>query len=162
MSSRQSVFRGSSFNVTMGSGMVYLQHVSFLDNQKSYRGGSCPPSYPDTIPLSKCARNCTLPRLFANATRDSLRHYQDADGLEVDVVIELADGTWVGVEVKLGEDKVPEGMANLERLCKKVAVNPAARNPEPALMTVVTANLLFARFDRGHGVYVPPLTTLCP
>ena len=30
---------------------------------------------------------------LATATRDSLRYYQDADGLEVDVVIELVDGT---------------------------------------------------------------------
>ena len=29
---------------------------------ESYRGGPCPPSYLDAILLSKCAKNCTLPR----------------------------------------------------------------------------------------------------
>ena len=29
---------------------------------ESYRGGPCPPSNLDAIPLPKCARNCTLPR----------------------------------------------------------------------------------------------------
>ncbi len=99
---------------------------------------------------------------LANATRDSLRYYQDADGLEVDAVIELADGTWAAIEVKLGEDKVPEGIANLGRLRRKVAANPAARNPEPAFMAVVTANSPFARYDREHGVYVLPLAALRP
>ena len=35
---------------------------------ESYRGGPCPPSYLDAILLSKCAKNCTLPKfLFAIA-----------------------------------------------------------------------------------------------
>ena len=57
---------------------------------------------------------------------------------------------------------MPEGIENLERLRKKVAANPAARNPEPAFMAVVTANSPFARYDREHGVYVLPLTALRP
>lgn len=40
---RKSVPRDSSFNVTMCPDVIYLQHVSFLDDQESYRGGSCPP-----------------------------------------------------------------------------------------------------------------------
>ncbi len=37
--------------------------ICFLSRQlESYRGGPCPPFYLDAIPLSKCARNCTLPR----------------------------------------------------------------------------------------------------
>ena len=40
-----------------------LPPICFLSRQlESYRGGPCPPpSYLDAIPLSKCARNCTLP-----------------------------------------------------------------------------------------------------
>ena len=92
----------------------------------------------------------------------SLRYYRDADGLEVDLIIELRDGRWAGIEIKLGEDKVEDGIAHLVRLRNKVAANPAARNPQPVFMAVITANSPFARYDRKHDVYVFPITALRP
>ena len=62
--------------------------------------------------------------------------------------------------VKLGESKVPAAIKNLKRLRAKVAANPAARNPEPAFMAVVTAMSPFARYDRENDVYVFPLSAL--
>ena len=100
--------------------------------------------------------------LLDDAGIEPLHYYQDADGLEVDAIIELADGRWAGIEIKLGEDKVPDGIRNLERLRSKVANNPAARNPQPAFMAVLTATSPFARYDREHDVYVFPLTALRP
>ena len=36
--------------------------ICFVSRQlESYRGGPCPPFYLDAIPLSKCAKYCTLP-----------------------------------------------------------------------------------------------------
>lgn len=99
---------------------------------------------------------------LADATIDPLRYYQDADGLEVDAIIELRDGRWAGIEVKLGESKVSDGIANLNRLRKKVLSNPAARNREPSFMAVVTANSPFARYDREGDAYVFPITALRP
>ena len=96
------------------------------------------------------------------AGRDSLRYYADADGLEVDVVIELKDGRWAAIEVKLGEDKVPKAVANLQRLCRKVANNPAARNPAPAFTAVLTATAPFCRRDPETGTYIFPLSALRP
>lgn len=98
--------------------------------------------------------------LLDGAWMEPVRYYQDADGLEVDVIIELSDGRWAGIEIKLGEDKVPEGTRNLQRLRKKIALNPAARNPEPTFMAIITANSPFARYDRENDVYVFPLTAL--
>ena len=92
----------------------------------------------------------------------SLRYYGDSDGLEVDVIIELRDGRWAALEVKLGEAKVPDGIRNIERLRKKVASNPAARNPEPEFSAVVTATSTFCRHDAEHDVYVFPITALRP
>ena len=97
-----------------------------------------------------------------NALPDPLRYYQDADGLEVDAIIELRDGRWAGIEVKLGENKVPDGVANLNRLRRKVLLNPAARNSEPSFMAVVTASSPFARYDRENDMYVFPITALRP
>ena len=92
----------------------------------------------------------------------SLRYYGDSDGLEVDVIIELRDGRWAALEVKLGETKVPDGIRNIERLREKVASNPAARNPEPEFSAVVTATSPFCRHDAEHDVYVFPITALRP
>ena len=90
----------------------------------------------------------------------SLRYYGDSDGLEVDVVIELRDGRWAALEIKLGEAKVPDGIKNIERLREKVASNPAARNPKPEFCAVVTATSPFCRYDAAHDVYVFPITAL--
>ena len=92
----------------------------------------------------------------------SLRYYGDSDGLEVDAIIELRDGRWAALEVKLGEAKVPDGIRNIERLRQKVAANPAARNPKPAFSAVLTATSPFCRYDAEHDIYVFPITALKP
>ncbi|WP_417053423.1 hypothetical protein [Ellagibacter isourolithinifaciens] len=73
-------------------------------------------------------------------------------------VIELRDGRWAALEIKLGEAKVPDGIRNIERLREKVASNPAARNPKPEFCAVVTAMSPFCRYDAAHDVYVFPIT----
>lgn len=92
----------------------------------------------------------------------SLRYYGDSDGLEADAIIELRDGRWAALEVKLGEAKVPDGIRNIERLRQKVAANPAARNPKPAFSAVLTATSPFCRYDAEHDIYVFPITALKP
>ncbi len=92
----------------------------------------------------------------------SLSYYGDSDGLEVDVIIELRDGHWAAIEIKLGEAKVADGISNIKRLRKKVASNPAARNPQPEFCAVVTATSPFCRYDAENDVYVFPITALQP
>ena len=97
-----------------------------------------------------------------NASSSPVYYYRDADGLEVDVIIELKDGRWAAIEIKLGEDKVADGISSLKRLRKKVALNPAARNPAPSFMAVVTGVGEFARYDKENDVYVIPFPCLEP
>ena len=101
-------------------------------------------------------------RCLPGYSRESMRYYADADGLEVDLIIELTDGRWAGIEIKLGESKVPQGVSNLRRLAAKVSSNPAARNPSPAFMAVVVGRGTIARYLRDEGVYVLPFDTLEP
>lgn len=96
------------------------------------------------------------------APADSLHYYRDSDGLEVDAIIELMDGRWAGIEVKLGEDKLEEAISSLDRLRRKVARNPMARNPAPAFMAVLVGAGELARHDKDADVYVMPLTCLGP
>ena len=49
-----------------------------------------------------------------------------------------------------------------ERLRKKVASNPAARNPKLEFCAVVTAMSPFCRYDAAHDVYVFPIIALRP
>lgn len=100
----------------------------------------------------------TLP----DAAPDSVKYYRDSDGLEVDAIIELRDGRWAALEAKLGEAGVEAGIKSLLRLKRKIAANPAARNPEPSFLAVVTGAGEAARYDEEAGVYVVPLTTLAP
>ena len=86
-------------------------------------------------------------------------YYGDADGLEADIIIELPDGRWAALEVKLSEAKVPDAEKSLLRLRDKVARNPAARNPEPEFMAVLVGKATFCR-RLPSGVYVVPITEL--
>lgn len=90
-----------------------------------------------------------------------VRYYRDSDGLEVDAIIELKDGRWAGIEIKLGANKAEAAEKSLLRLAKKVAANPAARNPEPSFLAVLTGRTDF-KYQTESGVYVFPLTCLAP
>ena len=69
-----------------------------------------------------------------------VRYYRDDSGLEVDTVIELADGRWAAFEIKASEAKVDEGAANLERLREKLCGNPRARVRPPEFMAVIISS----------------------
>lgn len=49
-------------------------------------------------------------------------YYRDEKGLEVDAVIELGDGRWGAIEIKLSEDSLSDEVsAKLLRLKEKVS-----------------------------------------
>ncbi|WP_180326760.1 ATP-binding protein [Raoultibacter phocaeensis] len=96
---------------------------------------------------------------MSQAQLDPLRYYRDADGLEVDVIIELRDGRWGAIEVKLGANKADAGVRNLLRLKNKIAANPAARNPEPSFMLVLVGKTDY-QYRTPEGVIVAPITEL--
>lgn len=99
-------------------------------------------------------------RALPGASMESLFYYRDSDGLEVDAVIELRDGRWAPIEIKLGEDKVPQAVESIRRLRNKVAANPAARNPLPSFSAVIVGSGEYARYDRESDIYIIPLTAL--
>jgi len=89
----------------------------------------------------------------------SVRYYRDSDGLEVDAIIELRDGRWAGIEIKLGDSKISEGVRSLLKLKEKVSSNPMARNAEPSFMAVLVGKTEFCR-KTPDGIYVIPATSL--
>lgn len=79
-------------------------------------------------------------------------HYRDTDGLEVDIVIELADGSLIAIEVKAASQVTAKAWRNLERFRDRFEDRH------------VTAVCLYAgqRAWTLHGwLHILPITVLC-
>ena len=83
--------------------------------------------------------------------------YEDNNGLEINAIMELRDGTWGAFEIKLGEHQVETAARSLLRLRDKMALNGA---PPPACLCVITGGG-FGRL-REDGIYVVPVNALGP
>jgi predicted AAA+ superfamily ATPase len=88
-----------------------------------------------------------------------LKYYLDDTGLEVDVIIQLQDGRWGCIDVKLSEDKVAQGVEHLITLRKRIAENEAMKNQQPSFLAVLVGRTSFAR-TTTEGVHVIPITSL--
>lgn len=109
---------------------------------------------------SLCMRDLAVyAQALPNVGFEPVRYYRDDTGLEVDAIIELADGRWAAIECKVSEDKVPEAVENLLRLRKKLCKNPHTRVREPEFLAVVTGISKYAR-QTSEGVYVLPIRCL--
>ncbi|MBW3081326.1 ATP-binding protein [Bifidobacterium saguinibicoloris] len=107
-----------------------------------------------------CVRDLLVyARALPDIGMEPVRYYHDDSGLECDVIIELADGRWAGVEIKASEDKVPAAAANLNRMREKLLRNPGARTREPEFLAVLVGVGEFA-YRREDGIYVIPVATL--
>ncbi|WP_162178997.1 ATP-binding protein [Bifidobacterium stellenboschense] len=85
--------------------------------------------------------------------------YRDDKGLEADAIIELEDGRWGAVEIKLGENKTQEGVDSLLKVRNTVMANPYSQQREPSFLMVIVGNGVYARATK-EGVYVVPVTLL--
>ena len=74
-------------------------------------------------------------RVHAQAADAQVFHYREKDGLEVDAVVEAADGRWAAFEIKLGERWVEDGASNLRRLAGRM--EHSDHGPPAALAVVV-------------------------
>ena len=97
-------------------------------------------------------------RVYSEKLNGTLHHYRDNTGLEADAVIQLRDGRWAPIEVKLfNPDRIEEGARNLKRLKNKI---DTGKMQPPSFMMVVTAGC--KAILREDGVYVVPLSMLAP
>ena len=86
-------------------------------------------------------------------------YYGDDTGLEVDFVLQMPDGRWGAIEVKLSEEKVPDGVASLVRLRNLAARNAAQRIPAPSFLAVLVGRGSYAH-NTPEGVRVVPIRML--
>ena len=97
-------------------------------------------------------------RVYAQANDCRISYFRDNASLEVDAVIERADGEWMAAEIKLGGEKLINHAVNsLLRLRSRVDTN---RMGEPSALVVITATGY--GYDRPDGTTVLPITALGP
>lgn len=94
-------------------------------------------------------------RIYAEPLGGIVRHYRDSAGREVDAIVELPDGSWIAVEVKLAASREDEAVASLDRF---VANLDPARTPGPVAKVVITGGQY--GYTRADGVHVVPIGAL--
>jgi hypothetical protein len=102
---------------------------------------------------SLCVRDL---RIYAQAMEGEVSYYRDENGLEVDAGVQLYDGRWGAVEVKIGgQEEIEKAAGNLKKLLEKI---DHEKTGEPAFLMVLTAKGFAYR--RTDGVYVVPIGCL--
>ena len=96
-------------------------------------------------------------RVHAQAADAQVFHYREKDGLEVDAVVEAADGRWAAFEIKLGERWVDDAAGNLRRLARRM--EHSDHGPPAALAVIVPTG--FGSVRPGN-VGVVPIGALGP
>ncbi len=96
-------------------------------------------------------------RVYAQATDARVLQYRDSHGLEVDAIVEVADGRWAAFEVKLGAGQIDQAVANLERFAKQIDTDKCGS--PTALGVIVGTGYGYVRKD---GIMVIPIGALGP
>ena len=101
---------------------------------------------------SLCIRDL---RIYAESIDGSVYHYRDKNGLKIDAFVQLADGRWGSIEVKLGAGEVDNACDNLLKL--KQVVDTDKMN-EPSFLMVLTGTEY--AFQMKNGIWIVPLGCL--
>jgi uncharacterized protein len=96
-------------------------------------------------------------RVYAQASDAQVLHYKDNTDLEVDAVVETADGRWAAFEVKLGVGAIDEAAAGLLKFADRIDMRKCGK--PRALAVIVATGFAYRRPD---GVGVIPIGTLGP
>lgn len=96
-------------------------------------------------------------RIYAQAADAQVLQYRDNTGLEVDAILEAADGRWAAFEIKLGPGQTEEAAASLLRFAERV---DTAKCGKPSALSVIVGTGY--GYVRPDGVAVVPIGALGP
>ncbi len=91
-------------------------------------------------------------RVYAQADDAAVRQYRDNTGLEIDAIVEAADGRWAAFEIKLGSGHIDSAAKALLKFRDRV--DQASIGPPAALSVIVATGYAYQRED---GVSVVPI-----
>lgn len=92
-------------------------------------------------------------RIYIESLGGNLYHYRDYNtGIEVDTIVELSDGEYGAIEIKLGSNEEEDAVKTLKKFYDSAEI-------KPKFMAVVCGicNSIIRRTD---GIYVLPITSL--
>ena len=95
-------------------------------------------------------------KIYAESFGAQLFHYQDYSNREIDAVIELKDGRWCAIEIKLGANQIDKAAENLLDIKNKIE---SEGGKTPSIMCII-CGLSNAAYQRPDGIYVVPITAL--
>ncbi|HJJ36371.1 MAG TPA: DUF4143 domain-containing protein [Methanocorpusculum sp.] len=104
---------------------------------------------------SLCVRDL---RIYASANDGAVYHYHDANDLEADAIVQLYDGRWCAIEIKLGTSEIDAAARNLLKLKERINTEKMS---SPTFLMVLTGMGEFA-YRRSDGVFVVPIACLKP
>lgn len=96
-------------------------------------------------------------RIYGQAIGATVSHYREAKGAEADAILEMRDGRWAALEVKLGQGEIDRAAATLLRVIDHVDTD---RHGRPSFTAVVTG--WGYSYRRPDGVMVIPIGALAP
>jgi predicted AAA+ superfamily ATPase len=96
-------------------------------------------------------------RVLSQPLDGEVLHYRDDYGVEVDAIVQLHDGRWGAIEIKLGESQVDAAAAGLKRFSEQIDFQ---RSGSPAFLAVICGKGYGYR--RHDGVDVIPVGALGP
>ena len=97
--------------------------------------------------------------VYAQAIDAQLYFYRDENGLEIDAIMELSDGSWGAIEIKLGSDEaIVQATKNLLRFSQYI--QKRTTKTSPTFLLIITAAHLEQAYQQDNGVYVIPHTCL--
>jgi len=99
-----------------------------------------------------CARDV---RVYAQQNDGDVFHYRDKSGLEADMIVQLRDGRWGAIEVKLGNKQIEQAADNLIKLKEKIDTD---KMREPSFLLVLTGGQFAYR--RKDGIWIVPIGCL--
>lgn len=94
--------------------------------------------------------------IYIKADGGRLYHYRDYKGREIDAVVELKDGRWGAIEIKVGFGQVDAGAENLVKV-RNALVESGVAAPSFLCVLYGTGGPAYRRPD---GVYVVPICAL--
>lgn len=103
---------------------------------------------------SLCERDL---KIYAESIDAHVYHYQDYKNREIDTIIELNDGRWCAIEIKLGANQIESAAENLKKIYQEMEKDPKSILPSAMIIVCGLSN---AAYQREDGIYVVPLTAL--
>ena len=94
-------------------------------------------------------------RVYADSLNGHVFYYRDKHGNEVDAIIELPDGRWGAIEIKMGSLEDDAAAKNLIKFKKSVNTEKMG---EPSFLAIITASQI--AHQRDDGVWAIPIGCL--